>query len=440
MISGNNNMDEVRRVDRYIYTTINLLNHLMFGLTFSSFGPTYVDFKYLTSSDMSWVVGFLYKYLNRQLTLAILITIQSLATIFMPYSTQIWHLYLCIFLYGLGIGAWNNSNNVILIEMWQQASPSFLQFSQFIYGVGTILGPLIVGPYLSGEVKYVDRVAIGNGSYEHLVWNNTIIDEFESNRRSRITFPYLVGGLLQAIGPGLMFLMYFCRPYKYQAEADPCAGTGTDTERAPLLTASCIRKLALAIPKKTIILCVSLYLAFGIMSENMYMDFSTTYFQFSPLHLTANRAAEIFATMSIALSTGRGLSVFIAMKLRPQTMIAYQTCIVFMGYLYQYFGQYWSVGHLWASSLMICFGYSSIFICLFSFVGQYMEVTDRVGAVFIASYNSVYLFLPFFLGSYIEEWPNSFLYIEFGSLCAAIGALVVVLLAVRKVPNECLRL
>ena len=68
-------MDEFNRVDRYIYTTINLMNHLMFvsitlfnkilfkitfhlfpkGLTFSSFGPTYVDFKYLTNTDMSWV-------------------------------------------------------------------------------------------------------------------------------------------------------------------------------------------------------------------------------------------------------------------------------------------------------------------------------------------------------------------------------------------------
>ena len=231
-----------------------------------------------------------------------------------------------------------------------------------------------------------------------------------------------------------MFLMYFCRPYNYHSEY---IDTNNSDETLPLINSN--KNVDQLIPKKSIIICISIFLAFGIMSENMYMDFSPTFFQFSPLRLPANEAAEIFATMSIALSTGRGLSVFIAMKLRPQTMISYQIFIVFFAYIYQYFGQY-SLTHLWISSIMICFGYSSIFICLFSFVGQYMEVTDKVGAIFIASYNSVYLFLPFFLGTYIEEYPNSFLALEFGALCIGISSLVLVLILVRKVPKECLRL
>lgn len=232
----------------------------------------------------------------------------------------------------------------------------------------------------------------------------------------------------------MMFVMFFIRRYNYHSE---CMEDDNE-ERLPL-TNSGSKNLHDMIPKKTIIICISIFLAFGIMSENMYMDFSPTFFQFSPLRLPANQAAEIFATMSIALSTGRGLSVFVAMKLRPQTMISYQLVIVFFGYIYQYLGQQ-SLIHLWISAIMICFGYSSIFICLFSYVGQYMEVTDKIGAVFIASYNSVYLFLPFFLGAYIEQYPDSFLAVEFGSLCIGILALIVVLIRVRKVPKEVLRL
>jgi len=37
--------------------------------------------------------------------------------------------------------------------MWQKRSPAVLQFSQFMYGVGCILGPLIAEPYLTGELK-----------------------------------------------------------------------------------------------------------------------------------------------------------------------------------------------------------------------------------------------------------------------------------------------
>ena len=119
-------------------------------------------------------------------------------------------------------------------------------------------------------------------------------------------------------------------------------------------------------------------------------------------------------------------------------MIAYQSVIVFAGYIFQYFGQ-GQYNTLLASSIIICFGYSSIFICLFSFVGQYMEVTDKIGGLFVGSYNAVYMFLPYFIGKYVEIYPDSFLFVEFVSFCIAIISFITVLIAVRKVPLDLIR-
>lgn len=193
------------------------------------------------------------------------------------------------------------------------------------------------------------------------------------------------------------------------------------------------------VPKKTIIICLSVIFAFGIMSENMYTDFSTTFFQFQPtLRLTAETSAGIFSTMAIAFSVGRALSIFIAMYLKPQYMISYQLVILFVGYIYQILGQNQLV-HLWGSAVVISFGYSSIFICLFSLAGRYMKVTDKMGGLFIGSYNSVYLFLPYFISYYIETMPTSFLYIEISSVTVAIMAFVVVWIAIRNVPQDLIR-
>ena len=112
----------------------------------------------------------------------------AFGTIFMPYATDKWHLYICIFFYGFGIGAWNNSNNVWLMEMWQDRAASVLLFSQAIYGVGTVLGPLVVRPYLTGE-------------YESDFTNSTgDPDELARTISHKLKTPFLIDGIIEIIG------------------------------------------------------------------------------------------------------------------------------------------------------------------------------------------------------------------------------------------------
>ena len=98
--------------------------------------------------------------------------------------------------------------------MWQQHSPSFLQFSQFIYGVGTILGPLIVGPYLSGEVDFKEKVTTSNGTVINVL-NDTEIIAHQVLRREKLKFPYLIGGLLQCIGKFKILLIIKLQNKRY---------------------------------------------------------------------------------------------------------------------------------------------------------------------------------------------------------------------------------
>ncbi|CAG2105536.1 unnamed protein product [Medioppia subpectinata] len=307
-----------------VYTSIMMLIHHNFGLSVSGFAPSYVDWTVMLRTNMTYIglipifqaiggicgsiCGTLYKWLPRQLVLLFVVILMAMATIFMPYSTEIWHLYICIFFYGCGVGAWNNSNNVWLIEMWQKRSPTMLLLSQGIYGVGTILGPMVVKPYLSG-ISQSDKPTGDN-------MNDTMAALLASQVSDKLKTPFLITGCIEVIGPIIMFILFFIKPYKFTSltkREDEMAVTEADKAR--------LEEERRVIPKKTLIVCTAIFFATGFMTENMYVDFAPSYFQFVPnLRLSAQTAADIASTMAIALAGGRFLCILLAMKLRPHIL------------------------------------------------------------------------------------------------------------------------
>src|SRR2546422_875945 len=89
----------------------------------------YLNFGYCIGA----ISGFLYKYINRQLTLVVLLILHSITKPLPPHFPHVYLLFANMFLTGLGMGAWDNSQNVWLLEMWPgKWAHTVLQLSQFI--------------------------------------------------------------------------------------------------------------------------------------------------------------------------------------------------------------------------------------------------------------------------------------------------------------------
>ena len=132
----------------------------------------------------------------------------------------------------------------------------------------------------------------------------------------------------------MMLILYFVKPYKYTSISKLVEDSEqTEEEKAKQEARQRF------IPKKTIIAAISLFMAFGFMTENMYMDFAPTFFQYVKLRLPAPQAADIASTMAIALTAGRGLCVFVAIRVRPQYMIIIHAWLIWIGVVVQYFCQ-----------------------------------------------------------------------------------------------------
>ncbi len=226
---------------------------------------------------------------------------------------------------------------------------------------------------------------------------------------------------LLILGPILFAIMFFLKTYRTpskklkqnNSESQPKL---FDRERSPRLL---------------IIILVSVFLAFYCVSESVYKHYSSTYFQYIPLKLTASKSAEIVSAMALTFTIGRGISVFIAFRIRPQLMIAYHFLILITSLIILFLAKN-SLNLLWTGSLMTSLGFSPIYPAVFAFISQYLHMTNRVGTVFIFSSSSLNLFLPYILGTFIEKNPIVFMLTIVTNLLISILLSVIILYVIRK--------
>jgi MFS family permease len=128
-----------------------------------------------------------------------MISVLGVGTALVPFCPNLILLYVCSLISQTGAGAWDNANSIWLIEMWQQRSPAILQFSQFMYGVGTMLGPLLAAPFLIGELRNETETATDSSITTTESTISTTDINLTIDRRPKIEIPFIIGGAIQSI-------------------------------------------------------------------------------------------------------------------------------------------------------------------------------------------------------------------------------------------------
>jgi MFS family permease len=184
-------------------------------------------------------------------------------------------------------------------------------------------------------------------------------------------------------------------------------------------------------PRKLFIILLSVLLSTYFTTEATFVQFGPTFYQYIPLKLSASKSAEIMSAKALSLTISRGINTFIAIKIRPQHMIAYHLLILLIANIILFFGQN-SLTFLWIGTLIIGFGFGPLFAASFSFIGHYIEITDRIGTIFLFSSSIVYLFLPFILGTFIEKHSIVFLLSIAINVIISIFVFALILYIIRK--------
>ncbi|CAG2163524.1 unnamed protein product, partial [Oppiella nova] len=293
----------------------------------------------------------------------------SVASLLIPYSQSLPHIYACGLAVGLGSGCWNSIANVWLIEIWQNRSAPFLQLIQFMYGIGTILSPLVNQLFLND-----DDITANTLSHTFVNKSAQTVDLVEMRRESLKT-PFLINGLIQFTFPTLLVLMYVIRRYEVPEQILPDT---IDYKNKKSEQKKNLFKTSDESPRKTLILMFAILLMFYNACEGLHFQFGPSYYQNMELRLTANRAAGIISVLAIAYTIGRGVNVFVAIKIRAKAMIEYHFLIVIIGFILLFFSQN-SLVVLRIANLVLGFGFSALFPAMFAFIKQYIDITNQIG-------------------------------------------------------------
>lgn len=169
--------------------TCNLLGSTLVDLRFI-FGVSLNSIAYLpVATGVGYLLGSLssytYKYLNRQLMLIGFILLMAVTIAGVPHYGGLEVALPALVLYGIGSGAWDSATSIWLVDMWPVGNSAVLQGSQFLYGVGAIVAPFLVSPFVYGDVA------------------NVTVEE----RVHELAIPFEIGGAVQVIGKWLGFFV-----------------------------------------------------------------------------------------------------------------------------------------------------------------------------------------------------------------------------------------
>lgn len=142
-----------------------------------------------TFSSLGYLFGslsgplFYSRYVNRQLLISFLVALIALTLALLPHYSLLWLLFAAFTLNGFGGGSWDSTCSVWIVEgpgMWsgKGRSASAISALHTTYGVGAILGPLLVARYVFGADGAVGAV----------------------ERRQALTVPFVIAGALLVVG------------------------------------------------------------------------------------------------------------------------------------------------------------------------------------------------------------------------------------------------
>ncbi len=275
------------------------------------------------------------------------------------------------FVIGVTSGAAINACEAWILELWADGCPPYMQALQFFRGLGYIMGPILVEPFLAPEVDKTGAVTnaptnktlvqnltdfnVTDDYTIQLSSNVTVSESDELVLNSNIFIPYLINGVMLMVGAIMIFFQYI-----YTIKKIRSANMTSISSQATIFSVSTIEEQIKEPQTQTdeeakpespklytiwiIFLCSIFYLFFF---EEVVVTYLASFASNIALHLTKSEGAFLTSIFNLANIVGKGLSVLIALKLKHFTMLYINLIIILVSLLILLFYCNTSVVMLW---------------------------------------------------------------------------------------------
>jgi hypothetical protein len=364
-----------------------------------------------------------------------------------PHLPSINSLYVNFALNGYASAGIESITDVWIIEMWQQECGPYVQALHFVFGLGSVMTPLVVEPYLSGKVSedidsdnyntiaslvtdYVNETETTIIYLPQLAYNQSVVEN-EELFRSRVYIPYSCGAIAIAFSAFIIGGLYFYKKY-----VPPPARVPQPISETTLTAFERMNKTfkIQLMPTKPILIMIVLsgyLLAVIVGLEWTQFNYFPSFAHFSPLHITEKRAAIISTGLAIAFTIGRAIAIPVSYFLRPKQMIYGSLILLSIANFLFLFSSY-SENFMWFANIVFGLGLSSVVGSIYAMVEEQTNVNNLMGALFVlfgGLTNSLY---PFILGYFIESEPLILIYVNIFSTILSFLLMISIQLIIRK--------
>lgn len=286
----------------------------------------------------------------------------TLGTI-VSFVTYISNYYLFIvahFVIGVTSGAAINACEAWILEIWAEGCPPYMQALQFFRGLGYIMGPILVEPFLAAEVDDVvtksneTTITIQMSIHTQLSSNITNTKTIDTQPKSHIYIPYMINGVMLVLGAIMIFFQYL-----YTKRNIRSTNIKSISSQATIMSVSTIEEQITEPIKEEkeaksespkfftiwiITLCSLFYLFFF---EEVVVTYLASFSSNIDLHLSKSEGAFITSIFNLANVIGKALSILIALKLRHFAMLYMNLIIILVSLIILLFYCNTSIAMLW---------------------------------------------------------------------------------------------
>ncbi|KAH9405926.1 hypothetical protein TYRP_014223 [Tyrophagus putrescentiae] len=407
------NKYESGRQWRLFYTTLIFFNNFAFGICINLFFATMVDLSFIYGTsintfsqvNIAFCVGYcigslanlLYSRINRQLALALLVSLQAVALLLLPYYGHLPLLFAMMVLMNIGAGSWEASANVWLVEMWPVGNSAILQAQMFCYGLGSITAPLLASPFV-------------RGTQTTTAGNVTITVE---DRVQLLSVPFTIGGVLQAAVPCLLFAAYFVSPYRRKPEESatcaPVVMGGEEEKGKEIVSTKRVSSSSSSTRSSTrhrkaklslLGICFSTYIA----AEFGFITLSPSMYQYMAIQLKAEQSARVTALLLTTYTFGRLATAFISLRLPSDVIIGYHFALQLSSLAFLYTFRH-SLPMIYVGTATLGWGFSALYPAVFAFTEETIGLTNHACSLYAFLVGFTCLLTPLVLSQVFHTYP-----------------------------------
>ena len=312
-----------------------------------------------------------------------------------------------------------------MIELWGSESSSFLQALHFSYGVGALISPLIVRPFLL-ESEFIEGI-----EPEGLLLNGSVSDRELLAEQSftrddvQLKYPCWIVAAFTVIPTVIYFLLWRLHP---KSNPHPSRLTALDvvvdgdSDPETLKQQQDKKAILEEVERKRNTKSYQFYkfVSIGLMMcfmpiyygvELTFGNYLATFAVKSDLHLSKATGADMTSIYWAMFTFFRLSTVFYIDYLGAEMNIIMNTAVILAANVVLaplYFG-YASILCLWIGAVLMGIGCSSIWASAFGYLEMYFPVSSRIASFIMVSTAIGDFTIPFIMSQFIKEYPNVFL-------------------------------